>query len=190
MDDPSLRPDVRRAVFLDRDGVLNRAPIQDGRPVSPLSVVDVEILPGVKEACERLRRRGYLLVVVTNQPNAARGIQERGSIEAIHRFLRSRLPLDDIRTCYHDDGDGCECRKPKPGLVLAAAMDWHIELCQSFMVGDRWRDIEAGRRAGCRTVFINYHYAEEHPPAADFEANSLAVAADWILANEEERTRT
>jgi D-glycero-D-manno-heptose 1,7-bisphosphate phosphatase len=130
------------------------------------------------------------LIVVTNQPNAARGIQERGSIEAIHGFLRGRLPLDDIRTCYHDDGDGCECRKPKPGLVLAAAMDWRIELCWSFMVGDRWRDIEAGRRAGCKTVFIKYHYAEEQPFEADFETNSLTAAVDWILANEEGRIRT
>ncbi len=177
-------------MFLDRDGVLNRAPVQDGLPGSPLSADEVEILPGVEEACDRLRRRGYLLIVVTNQPNAARGIQERGSIEAIHGFLRGRLPLDDIRTCYHDDGDGCECRKPKSGLVLAAATDWRIELRQSFMVGDRWRDIEAGRRAGCKTVLINYHYAEEHPSEADFEANSLAAAADWILANEEDKVRT
>jgi D-glycero-D-manno-heptose 1,7-bisphosphate phosphatase len=150
-----------------------------------LSVDEVEILPGVLEACEKLRRRKYLLIVVTNQPNVARGIQERGSIEAIHGFLRGYLPLDDIRTCYHEDGDSCECRKPKPGLVLAAATDWNIELRQSFMVGDRWRDIEAGRRAGCKTVLINYHYAEQHPSEADFEANSLAAAADWILASEQ-----
>jgi D-glycero-D-manno-heptose 1,7-bisphosphate phosphatase len=176
-------------VFLDRDGVLNRALLRDGRPGSPLSVDEVEILPGVLEACEKLRRRGYVLIVVTNQPNVARGIQERGSIEAIHSFLRGRLPLDDIRTCYHDDGDACECRKPKPGLVLAAASDWHIDLCQSFMVGDRWRDIEAGRRAGCKTVLINYHHSEQHPSETDFEANSLPAAADWILANEEDRIR-
>jgi D-glycero-D-manno-heptose 1,7-bisphosphate phosphatase len=154
-----------------------------------LSVDEVEILPGVLEACEKLRRHGFLLIVVTNQPNLARGIQERESIEAIHGFLRGRIPLDDIRICYHDDGDGCECRKPKPGLMLAAATDWGIELGQSFMVGDRWRDIEAGRRAGCKTVLINYHYAEQHSSEADFETNSLATAADWILASEQDRMR-
>jgi D-glycero-D-manno-heptose 1,7-bisphosphate phosphatase len=185
-----LGDDVRRAVFLDRDGVLNRAPVQDGHPGSPFSVDEVEILPGVLEACEKLRRHGFLLIVVTNQPNVARGIQKREAIEAIHGFLRDRIPLDDIRICFHDDGDNCECRKPKPGLVLAGAMDWRIELRQSFVVGDRWRDIEAGRRAGCKTVFINHRYAEEPPSEADFETNSLDAAADWILANEEERIRT
>jgi D-glycero-D-manno-heptose 1,7-bisphosphate phosphatase len=129
------------------------------------------------------------LIVVTNQPNVARGIQKPESIEAIHGYLRSRIPLDDIRTCYHDDGDGCECRKPNPGLVLDAATDWGIELGQSFMVGDRWRDIEAGRRAGCKTVLIEYQYAEQHSSEADFEANSLATAADWI-ASEGSRIRT
>jgi D-glycero-D-manno-heptose 1,7-bisphosphate phosphatase len=188
--DPSLGTDVMRAVFLDRDGVLNRAPVWEGRPGSPLCVDDVEVLPGVLEACEKLRRCGYLLIVVTNQPNVARGIQERRSIEAIHSFLRGCLPLDDIRTCYHDDRDGCDCRKPKPGMLLAAAKDWRIDLRDSFMVGDRWRDMEAGRRAGCKTVFINHHYADEPPSEADFETDSLAAAADWILASEEERIRT
>jgi D-glycero-D-manno-heptose 1,7-bisphosphate phosphatase len=155
-----------------------------------LSVDEVEILPGVREACENLRRHGFLLIVVTNQPNVARGLQKPDSIEAIHGFLRGRIPLDDIRTCYHDDRDGCECRKPKPGLVLDAATDWGIELGQSFMVGDRWRDIEAGRRAGCKTVLINYDYAEQHPSKPDFETSSLTAAADWILASEQDRIRT
>jgi D-glycero-D-manno-heptose 1,7-bisphosphate phosphatase len=181
---------IRRAVFLDRDGVLNRSLIRDGRPYSPSGLNEVEVPWDVPEACDRLRRNGFLLVVVTNQPEVARGRVTRQSVEEINQFLRSRIRLDDFRVCYHDDVEGCDCRKPKPGMLLAAAMDWNIELRRSFMVGDRWRDIEAGRRAGCKTVFINYHYSEEHPLEADFETNSLASAADWILVNQEERIRT
>jgi D-glycero-D-manno-heptose 1,7-bisphosphate phosphatase len=150
----------------------------------------VEVPWGVPEACDRLRRNGFLLVVVTNQPEVARGHVTRRSVEEINDFLCSRIRLDDFRVCYHDDVDGCDCRKPKPGMLLAAAVDWRIELRQSFMVGDRWRDIEAGQRAGCKTVLINYHYAEQLPSEADFEVGSLAAAADWILANDEDRIRT
>jgi D-glycero-D-manno-heptose 1,7-bisphosphate phosphatase len=181
---------IRRAVFLDRDGVLNRSLIRDGRPFSPSGLNEVEVPWGVPEACDRLRRNGFLLVVVTNQPDVARGRVTRKSVEEINDFLCSRIRVDDLRVCYHDDVDGCDCRKPKPGMLLAAAMDWRIELRQSFMVGDRWRDIEAGRRAGCKTVFINYHYAEQHPSQADFETDSLSAAADWILADEGDRIRT
>jgi D-glycero-D-manno-heptose 1,7-bisphosphate phosphatase len=172
----------RLGVFLDRDGVLNRAPIRGGRPLSPSRLEEVELLPGVPEACARLRDGGYRLIVVTNQPEVARGRLSREAVEAIHEFLRGGLPLDDVRVCYHDDGAGCNCRKPKPGMLLAAAEAWGIDLRRSFMVGDRWRDIEAGRRAGCRTVFIDYRYDEPRPVGADFETDSLLSAADWILS--------
>lgn len=168
-------------MFLDRDGVLNRAPIRGGRPLSPSRLEDVELLPGVPEACARLHDGGFGLIVVTNQPEVARGGLSRDAVEAIHEFLRGRLPLDDVRVCHHDDGDGCDCRKPKPGLLLAAADAWDIDLGRSFMVGDRWRDIEAGRRAGCKTVFIDYGYDEPRPEDVDFKADSLLGAAEWIL---------
>ncbi len=171
---------MRRAVFLDRDGVLIRAPVRDGRPVPVLRPEDVEVLPGVPEACRRLRAGGFWLVVATNQPDVARGRLHRGTVEAMHELLRGQLPLDDIRVCYHDDGDGCECRKPRPGMLLAAAREWGIDLASSFMVGDRWRDIEAGRRAGCRTVFIDYGYDEPRPVGFDFVTDSLSGAAAWI----------
>jgi len=170
-----------RAVFLDRDGVLNRPLIRRGLPYSPSRLEEVEILPGVPEACYSLRTHGFLLVVVTNQPDVARGLVDRSVVEEIHAFLRTRIPLDDIRACYHDDRDGCECRKPKPGMLLAAARDWNIDLSRSFMLGDRWKDIEAGRRAGCRTIFIDHRYAEPRPPYADFYADSLPAAVPWIL---------
>jgi len=140
------------------------------------------VLPGVPEACGRLQEGGFALIVVTNQPDVARGRLSREDVEAIHDLLRRRLPLDDVRVCYHDDTDGCECRKPKPGMLLEAARDFGIDPERSYMVGDRWRDIEAGRRAGCRTVFIDYGYVEPRPEGADFETDSLLSAAEWILA--------
>ena len=142
----------------------------------------MEVLPGVAEACARLREGGFALVVVTNQPDVARGRVSRNTVEAINDFLRRQLPIDDIRVCYHDDADGCACRKPKPGMLLAAARDLGIDLGRSFLVGDRWRDIEAGRRAGCRTVFIDYGYDEPRPADFDFATDSLVGAAEWICA--------
>ncbi len=175
---------MRQSIFLDRDGVLNRAFVRNGLPYTPSSLDEVEIIPGVEEACGKLRANGYLLVVVTNQPDVARGLQSPNTVEKIHAFLRCRLPLDDIRVCYHDDVDSCDCRKPKPGMLLAAARDWGIDLGRSFMIGDRWRDIEAGQRAGCRTIFIKRGYAEPDPPHFDFEADSLDTAVTWLLSTD------
>ena len=172
---------MRPAVFLDRDGVLNRAPVRAGKPYSPSGPDELQILPGVAEACARLREAGFLLIVVTNQPDVARGLQRRETVESIHRALRRLLPLDDVRVCYHDDPAHCACRKPAPGLLKQAAQDWEIALSASFMVGDRWRDIEAGRRAGCQTVFLGRGYAEPPPDRPDLLADSLSDAVPWIL---------
>jgi len=170
-----------RAIFLDRDGVINRAIIRNGMPHSPADVAEMEILPGVPEALHRLRAAGFRLIIITNQPNVARGVQTRASIEAIHLRMRQTLELDDIRVCYHDDADGCPCRKPAAGMLLDAARDEDIDLSASFMIGDRWRDVEAGRRAGCKTIFIDYGYAEPEPARFDFKAESLAASVEWIL---------
>lgn len=171
-----------RAIFLDRDGVINRALVRNGRPHPPESVEQLEILPGVLDSLERLHNAGFRLVVVTNQPDVARGKQDRAVVEAIHAALAAVLPIDEFRVCYHDDADRCACRKPAPGLLLAAAKDAGIELSKSVLVGDRWRDVEAGRRAGCRTVFIDYGYAERAPERPDLRVGSLKEATDWILS--------
>ena len=172
---------MNRAVFLDRDGVINRACVRDGKSYPPGSLAEVEILPGVAFAVERLKSAGYLLIVVTNQPDVATGKTPRSVVDQINSFLAKTLPVDEFRTCYHDDKDGCQCRKPLPGALLEAAKMHNIDLSKSFMIGDRWRDIEAGAAAGCKTFFINYGYLEKQPDYPDFIVASLAEAAEIII---------
>ena len=169
-----------RAVFLDRDGVINRAIVRDGKPHPPETIDSLEVLAGVPQALIRLRDAGFRLIVVTNQPDVARGAQSRETVEAMHARLASELPIDEIVTCYHD-GDGCDCRKPKPGAILEAARRHGVDLDHSFMVGDRWRDIEAGQRAGCRCLFVDHGYRELQPAGAFVRVRSMADAAEWIL---------
>ena len=172
---------MRRAVFLDRDGVLNRGVVRDGKPSAPFTVAEFEIVPGVPEALDMLHRAGFVLVVVTNQPDVARGRAGSDQVHEIHRFMRARLRIDDIRVCFHDDHDLCACRKPLPGMLYAAAVDQEIQLTRSFMVGDRWRDVGAGRSAGCRTILVNT-FPEETRLEPDVELTDLLAAANWILA--------
>ena len=174
---------MRRAVFLDRDGVINREIFRDGHARAPWTVAEVEIIPGVPDALDRLRRAGFLLIVVTNQPDVVRGCASRHEIEAIRSRLRQTLPVDDIRVCYHDDADGCACRKPSPGMLYTAAVERDIALAGSYVVGDRWRDIGAGRRAGCTTILV---HSDRHEPTTiepDVRMGDLAEAATWILAH-------
>ena len=171
----------RRAVFLDRDGVLNRAVVRDGKPYPPATLAELTILPGVPEALGRLKAAGFVLLVVTNQPDVARGTQRRDIVETMHARLLEQLPLDEIFTCY-EDGNDCWARKPNPGLLLEAAAKHGVALSGSFMVGDRWRDVEAGRRAGCRTVFLDYSYREKRPDyPPDLTTHSLPAGVTWIL---------
>lgn len=172
---------MRRAIFLDRDGVLNRTTMVQGRPHPPASLAEFEVLPGAVQACTELKAAGYLLIVVTNQPDVARGTQQRAVVEAINEALFLEVPIDEIRVCYHDDQDQCSCRKPRPGLLMEAAKDWEIDLSASFMIGDRWKDIETGRQAGCKTILIDYEYREAMPSAPDHRVHSLAEAPYWIL---------
>lgn len=174
---------MKRAVFLDRDGVINEAIVRGGKPFPPSQIRELRILPGVKAALLQLRGAGFRLIVITNQPDVARGTQTRECVEGMNAWLKSNLPLDEFRVCYHDDADECHCRKPAPGLLLNAAADWHLDLGESFMVGDRWRDVEAGRRAGCTTIFIDAGYTERPPDDPDFRVKSLGEAADKILSD-------
>ncbi|MGD0162757.1 MAG: HAD-IIIA family hydrolase [Candidatus Sulfotelmatobacter sp.] len=171
-----------RAVFLDRDGVINRAFVRDGKPVPPPTLQELEVLPGVPEALRDLKQHGYELLVVTNQPDVGRGKQSRQALDAMHKLLSDRLPIDDILVCTHSDADKCDCRKPLPGMLLEAARKHNVDLAASFMVGDRWRDIEAGYNAGCKTILIDYGYSERPPDRVpDLRVGSLREAADWII---------
>jgi D-glycero-D-manno-heptose 1,7-bisphosphate phosphatase len=173
---------MKRAVFLDRDGVINEVVVRDGKPYPPADAESMRIAAGTADALWRLKERGYLLVVVTNQPDVARDRQTREVVEQMHRRLRSELPLDEVLTCYHDDTDDCECRKPRPGLIKRAAQQNGIDLRQSFLIGDRWRDIDAGANAGCKTILIDRGYAERSPASIpDARVGSLPDAVDWIL---------
>ena len=173
-----------RAVFLDRDGVLNRAVLRDNKPHPPSSVRELEILPGVAEVLLGLKAAGFLLIVVSNQPDVSRGTVTMGTVESINQALAAALPIDEFRTCYHDTSACCHCRKPKPGMLLDAAGKWDIDLSRSYMVGDRWRDTEAGRAAGCGTLFIDYGYDEKQPEQVDYRVTSLREAAKIILEAE------
>jgi D-glycero-D-manno-heptose 1,7-bisphosphate phosphatase len=172
---------TRRAVFLDRDGVINRVVLRDGRPHPPSDLGALRILPGVREACRSLREAGFLLILITNQPDIARGQADSKQVSSIHEHLRCYLRLDGVKVCPHDDSADCACRKPKPGLLLEAARDWDIDLAASYFVGDRWRDVEASQRAGCRALFIDYNYRERRPEAPFTTVRSLRDAAAWIL---------
>lgn len=176
---------LRRAVFLDRDGVINRALTRDNKPYPPATLAEFEILPGVAEACRKLKAAGFLLVVATNQPDVGRGTMSQATVEGLHDSMRAQLPLDRVEVCYHP-GKGlsdCDCRKPKPGMLQRAARELDIDLPASWMVGDRWRDIDCGHAAGCRTVFIDYGYDEPLKQPPDFRAGNLLEAARIILAS-------
>ena len=175
---------MRRAVFLDRDGVINRSLIRDGKPYAPTEASEFVLLPGVAEALDQLRRGGFLNIVVTNQPDLSTGRQRREDLDALHARLMAELAIDAVKTCGHVDADGCDCRKPKPGLLLEAAREFGIDPGASFMVGDRWRDVAAGQRAGCKTCFfIDYGYAEKQPEPPFTVVKSLANSVQYILAD-------
>lgn len=172
---------LKRAVFLDRDGTVNEALLDEGRPHPPASLSELRLVPHAKESIARLKAAAFEVIVVTNQPDVARGTQTLGVVEEINSALLAQLDVDDIRMCVHDDADRCDCRKPLPGLLVRAAEERGIQLARSFMVGDRWRDVEAGRAAGCRTVLIDRGYREAVPHAPDARVDGLADAVEWIL---------
>jgi D-glycero-D-manno-heptose 1,7-bisphosphate phosphatase len=169
-------------VFLDRDGVIVVPQFRDRRSFAPTRLEDFRIYPEAPPSVERLKQAGFLVVVVTNQPDVERGVITITVLEAMHRQLARDLPLDAIKTCPHGSDRNCDCRKPKPGLLFEAARELGIDLPSSFMVGDRRSDVEAGLAAGCTTVFIDLGYAEPLPDRADFTVGSIAQAVDVILA--------
>jgi D-glycero-D-manno-heptose 1,7-bisphosphate phosphatase len=175
------------AVFLDRDGVLNRPVVCDGLPFPPLNLEEFEVEPEAAEGCARLKEAGFVLVVVTNQPDVGRGSQSRETVEAMHAKLRAAVPaLDSIEVCYHAGarhGEPCDCRKPQPGMLLRAAASHGLDLGRSFLIGDRWRDVDCAHAAGCRAVFIDHGYRETLRKQAEFTVKTFREAVAAILDN-------
>jgi D-glycero-D-manno-heptose 1,7-bisphosphate phosphatase len=180
---------LKQAIFLDRDGVLNRAIVRDGKPFPPTSLSELEILDEARIACNLLRDAGFLLVCVTNQPDIARGTDKASNVNLINDVVRDQLKLDAIKVCEHDDKDGCECRKPKPGMLVDAARQFNLDLARSYMIGDRWRDVEAGNSAGCTTIFVDRSYHERRPESPDHVVVSTLDGAQWIISREENLAR-
>lgn len=172
------------AVFLDRDGVLNEVRgVEHGVPLSPRRLEEFRVVPGSREAIERLRARGLRVFVASNQPDLARGTLAPEESARITAALRQALPLDDVAICPHDDADACACRKPAPGLLIGVAERWGVDLSRSFMVGDSWKDLEAGRRAGCHTILLRRDY--NAGATAETVVDTLGEAVQFILEHSE-----
>ncbi len=171
-----------KAVFLDRDGVINRAVVRNRKPYPPDTLQDLEILPDVPEALSLLKESGFLLIVVTNQPDVGRGTQKQETVEEMHLFLKKNLPLDDIYVCWHGQDGECKCRKPLSGLLYQAAERYGVDLQQSYLIGDRWKDIDAGKASGCKTIFLDYQYDELLNAQPDFTTTSTIRGSEWIIS--------
>ena len=178
---PSVRP---RAVFLDRDGVINRALVRERKPYAPRHLREFRLLPGVGDAVTRLKSVGFLIIVVTNQPDVGHGLTTPETLAAMHARLTAHLPVDAILICTHRRDAGCACRKPKPGMIHKAETDWGIDVRRSYLVGDRSTDIVAGRAAGLYTIFLDRGYVEPLLASPDARVRSLRQAVSKILARE------
>lgn len=145
---------TKPAVFLERDGILNRPRLEHGKPVPPTALHEFEICVEALPLLRRLKEQGFLLIVTTNQPGVSRGYLSRFELDRMHALLRQIFPLDDLLFCPHDEMDHCPCRKPRPGLLIEATYKWHIALHRSFVISDKWQDAEAARWAGCTSILI------------------------------------
>ena len=169
---------------MDRDGVVNRSKLVDGVTKPPATIAEVEILEGVIEAIKILKAHDFIPVVVTNQPDVARGVTTRSQVEAINAHIGSITNIEFFYTCFHDDTDLCNCRKPAPGLIYLASQELHLSVTESFLVGDRWRDISAGQSAGCQTFFIDYSYSERMPIMPFRKVSSLLEATYLVVGGQ------
>ena len=170
------------AVFLDRDGVLSRTNVINGKSYAPRTISEFKLLPGVKKSVDKLKEVGYLVIVVTNQPDIGNGLINENIVEMMHKKLSKKTNITKIYVCPHKQQENCVCRKPNPGMLLEAAFEFGIDLGKSFMVGDRASDIEAGVKAGCSAIFLNRHYSEPLPQKQICTVSSLLKAVDYILA--------
>ena len=168
-----------RAVFFDRDGVVNKVIVRDGKPYSPRTIEEFILNDGIREAAYHLRTRGFRVFVVSNQPDIARGKLSNDVLDLMIRRMRWEIPIDDVYICPHDEVHQCSCRKPKPGMLMELASRWNIDLLSSFMIGDTWKDIEAGKAAGCRTILLDAPYNQNTD--CEYRVRSLSEAVNLII---------
>lgn len=171
---------LAKAVFLDRDGVINKLVNRNGLAQAPYTLEEFELYPGVEEGLRIIKDAGYLAIIVTNQPDVARGWVKKENVDLINNKIKELLPIDDIKICFHTNADHCLCRKPMPGMLLDAAKEWQIDLSQSYMMGDRYGDVAAGKKAGCKTILIGKGDARGDYPMPDYQADFLINAVKLI----------
>jgi len=170
----------KKAVFLDRDGVINEVIYRDGseKPSSPWDFEEFRLIPGIKRSLEELNKMGFYLFVISNQPDISRGLVKEGTTERINNIISEELPITEIRVCPHDDYHNCNCRKPKPGMIFELSKKWKIDLEESFLIGDNWKDIEAGKSAGLTCIIIDMAYNKSVD--ADYRAEKIEKAVELI----------
>jgi D-glycero-D-manno-heptose 1,7-bisphosphate phosphatase len=173
---------LNRAVFLDRDGVIKQAQVRNGHPFSPADMTEFFWVEPIKEVTLELKSLGYFLFCVTNQPDVGRGLQSREIVESFHATILAELPIEKVFACYHNDRDKCSCRKPRPGMIVEAQKEYDLNLAASWLIGDRWKDIDAGAAAGCNTVFLEYGYDEKLKTEPDYTISQLAQLVPLIRA--------
>ena len=165
---------MNKAIFLDRDGVLNKVILKDGKPLSPKNLSEFVLLDNVSEALAIFKKLDYLTIIVTNQPDIKTKKQTLKDLEITHKWIFDNLMIDDIFVCCHDDSDNCNCRKPGIGMLINASKKYKINLTKSIMIGDRWKDIKCGQLAKCKNNFyINYGYDEPSPTGKFINVSSL-----------------
>jgi D-glycero-D-manno-heptose 1,7-bisphosphate phosphatase len=172
---------MKKAIFLDRDGVLNKLIIRDGKAQAPYSLEEFALFPGVVTALSMIKANGFLTIIVTNQPDVARGWIKKENVELINNKIKEILPIDDIKICYHTNTDNCLCRKPMPGMLLSAAAEWGIDLSASYMIGDRYGDVAAGVKAGCKTILVGDGDLQGDFPNPDYKVEFLIDAVKFFL---------
>ena len=170
---------MKRAVFIERDAILNEVRSGPKQQISPLTLEEFKVIASAEGPLKKLKAAGFLLIVTTNQPGLSRGYQSRRDLDRMHDILRRTFPLDDIMVCPHDENDHCPCRKPRPGLLIEAAFKWHLNLDHSFVISNKWQDAEAARTAGCTSLLLKSPWVGQ--VHHDFVLSDLATIVDKIL---------
>lgn len=171
---------LNKAFFFDRDGVINQSVVRNGRPYPPQTFEEFRWTPGIEEVMTTVKSLGFLLLVVTNQPDVVRGTQTQEQVDAFHRHVQVSLPVDQVYACFHDNHHQCSCRKPKPGMLFQAQTDWNLDLSQSYFLGDRWSDVDAANEAGCHSIFLDYGYDETLRSLPQTVVPSLVKLLDFL----------